>query len=159
LSQAPLLTEEYDPWAEPLSVKFRLRFVPPKTTAQQKRVTTVGGKPMLYKNKKGLQADNDYLVMLKPYVPEFPLDGALKMEVTVAWPYLKSDTQLKANRDRQDLVPHTSKPDLDNWLKQFTDALVKLRFIEDDSQIVELTARKYRSDKEVGISCQITQLS
>ena len=40
-------------------------------------------------------------------------------------------------------IGHTVKPDVDNLSKQLLDAMTRLRFWEDDRQVVELVARKW----------------
>lgn len=125
-------------------IEVTLHFVPPKTTSQQKRLVMVGGKPRFFKNKQGQEAEGDYMSLLAPHVPKSPMVGPTSLKVIVTWPYLKSDLSTKAKANRTDSILHTSKPDLDNWLKQFTDCLVKLRFLETDAQIVCLSAWKTR---------------
>lgn len=140
------------------SIAFELSFVPPKTTSQQKRASWNNGKPMFFKGAKQQEAEKDYLVLLEEYRPEAPLVGPIAMVVDVSWPYIGKDTSLKKDRDRVDPIPHTSKPDLDNWLKQFTDCLVKLQFVKDDSEIVDIHVRKWRVRDGVGVRCQLCEL-
>lgn len=128
-------------------MKFRLFFLPPRTTSQQKRMQIVGGKPMFFKSEKSAEAEADYYSQLQRYAPAAPLLGPISMECTVIYPYLKSDLNTKAKASRTDYVWHTGKPDLDNFIKQLTDVLVRLRFVPDDAQIVEMRLRKCRGPK------------
>lgn len=137
-------------------ISFRIDFVPPKTTAQQKRLVIRDGRPIFFKGKKGETAENDYMSMLAPHVPAKPLMGPTIMQVQVVWPYLKSDINTKAKAARSDAIPHTGKPDLDNWLKQFTDVLCKLRFIENDAQITTILVTKQRC-RNPGISLTLQE--
>lgn len=104
--------------------------------------------------KASKEAEADYFSLLAPYQPKEPLTGATELTMNIFFPYLKSDISTKANKDRCDEIPHTSKPDLDNWVKQFIDCLVRLRFIEGDQQIVTLWVSKYRH-KTPGIECTL----
>jgi Holliday junction resolvase RusA-like endonuclease len=91
--------------------------------------------------------------------PDEPLIGPLVLDVRIVWPYTKSDTQRKSDRDREDLIWHTSKPDLDNWLKGFQDLLVSRKIIKDDCHIVWVIAQKLRGpDRLVGITVSVEQL-
>lgn len=46
------------------------------------------------------------------------------------------------SREQEGKIGHTVKPDVDNLAKQLLDAMTRLRFWDDDRQIVELTCRK-----------------
>ena len=128
-----------------------LRILPPKTTSQQKRVNMATGR--FYKTGAGMSAEALYLQALLPIAPEKPLDGPVRLEVMVVWPYLKSDVARKADRERKDWIAHTGKPDLDNWVKQFQDCLVKARFIARDECVYFIGVSKHRGpDHEVGVS-------
>jgi Holliday junction resolvase RusA-like endonuclease len=130
--------------------------VPPKTTAQMQRLLVVKGRAMAVKtakHKEGMDAIGAYL---EP--PDVPLDGPLMLDVRIVWPYTKGDTQRKADRDREDLIWHTPKPDLDNWLKGFQDLLVSRKIIKDDCHIVWVIAQKLRGpDRLVGITVSIEE--
>ncbi|WP_442773996.1 RusA family crossover junction endodeoxyribonuclease, partial [Lactococcus hircilactis] len=51
----------------------------------------------------------------------------------------------------------TSRPDLDNLMKNSQDYMTKLRYYEDDSQIVWLEAKKFHSEKNK-IEIEITEV-
>jgi Holliday junction resolvase RusA-like endonuclease len=79
-------------------------------------------------------------------LPDEPLEGALRMELTFTYKHLK-----KRKRD------HTARPDLDNLSKLVMDALQGAGgYFMDDSQVVELVAKKEYGDEpstKVYIAC------
>lgn len=126
-----------------MRIEFHLPIIPPKTTSQQKRMAVVRGKPMFFKNKKGAEAEHDYLVLLAPYRPAKPLEGAISLSVVVTWPWRASEPKKRKALGR---VPHTVKPDCSNWVKQLEDCLVKMGFLGDDSQVASLMVSKWWGD-------------
>ncbi len=83
------------------------------------------------------------------FVAKYPgfelLDGPLEMEIVVCFPIPKSATKKR----RQDMLWQrempTKKPDVDNLVKVFADALNGLAY-RDDSQIVSLAIVKQYSN-------------
>lgn len=51
--------------------------------------------------------------------------------------------RLDRKRDPDGLIPHTSKPDLDNLTKAVLDALTEVGFWRDDSQVYSASCSKY----------------
>lgn len=136
--------------------KAFIPIVPPKTTAQMQRLLVVKGRAMAVKT--GKHKDDMNALGAHMDAPETPLEGPLTLFVRIVWPYTKSDTQRKSYRDRTDLIWHTSKPDLDNWLKGFQDLLVSRKIIKDDCLIVWVQAQKMRGpDRLVGITIEIEE--
>ena len=66
------------------------------------------------------------------FKPEKPLEGAI--EFSTVWIYKSKTKETK---------PKTTKPDLDNMNKLLQDAMTKLQFWKDDSQITRLTIEKW----------------
>jgi len=128
---------------------------PPKTTAQQKRFTRSG---IAYDPASLKDARRTFEAILMPHQPNYPVKGPVSLGVTVTFPYLASDVSTKAKRDRKDMLWHTSRPDCSNWIKAFEDALVRLRFLEDDAQVVVLWVQKQRGPKP-GILVEIDTVS
>lgn len=75
----------------------------------------------------------------------YPLDGPIRLEVTVVIPIPASWSGRKQRAAAQGLVGATKKPDIDNYLKSVSDGCNGVVWV-DDSQIVELTARKMYGD-------------
>jgi Holliday junction resolvase RusA-like endonuclease len=114
---------------------------PPKATSQQKGARIVGKHIQFYKKKNVAAAESDLLSMLRPFAPEVPISGPTQLVVIWTFPYRKSER--KALVKAGVLIPNNTRPDLDNLSKLLTDALVRLRFIEDDGQLYVVTLEKY----------------
>ena len=133
-------------------MKFHIQCVPPKSTHQSAlRVFKIGGHYSIGKSKKGQETQDSLMMMLLPYKPEKPLEGALKLNVRWVYPYRKAEP--KKNRNAP--IPCTTKPDIDNLSKFLCDCLTRLGFWTDDSIVYSLTFEKYWSD-DIGIFIEIT---
>jgi Holliday junction resolvase RusA-like endonuclease len=130
-------------------IEFFESCVPPKTTAQQKRMNRATG--VFFHTEKQEAAIATYDQILAKHKPEKPEKGAITLTVEMTWPWLKSDGQKVRCHSK---IPHTSKPDCSNIVKQIEDQIVKWRYIEDDSKIFTLFVRKWRGDRP-GIYIQI----
>lgn len=137
---------------------FFLRCVPPNKTAQGKGVRVVNGRPHFFTKKDHAQDERDYQVLMAQHQIPAPITGPVWLHISATWPYLKSHVSTKKNAAREDLIWHTGKPDLDNFVKALIDQLVKMRFLEDDKQIAMMTIRKmYGPPDAVGIEikCEV----
>jgi len=134
-------------------ISFRLDIIPPKATSQSsgKRIQVVNGRPMFFKNKKALSAENDLLLLCSSFVPPRPLEGPLELHVDLVWPWRKSEPKYKRKLGR---IPMTSKPDCSNAVKHIEDVLTKLQFWKDDSQVTDLRVTKAWGDSP-GIAIRI----
>ncbi len=81
--------------------------------------------------------------------------GRLRVTVVYSFLWRKSDKQ-KAKQ--QSWAYMDKRPDIDNLFKPVADALDKANLFSDDSQIVEVRARKIRSSSE-GIAIKIEEIS
>lgn len=122
---------------------FRLSCVPPKTSHHAKKIVRVGNFSRLADKPELVAARAMLDSLLLPHQPAQPLTGPVALTLEFTWPWLASDSKKVRALGR---VPHDRKPDADNASKSITDRLVALRFIEQDSAIVELVARKWRGD-------------
>ena len=77
--------------------------------------------------------------LFKDHRPPEPFEGPLRVEITIVWPWKKSET--KKNRARGFLWSD-KRPDISNIIKRFEDVLTLLRFWNDDSQIAWETVKK-----------------
>lgn len=94
----------------------------------------------------------------RPYIPPTPLEGAVTLDVTLFMPRplghfigRQRARGLKADAPKM----HTSKPDCDNTLKPIADALTRLRFWHDDSQIAAARIVKLYEDPGSGPGANI----
>ena len=116
---------------------FELSIIP---TAQQRARHTRSG--MAYKSREQEANERTLEAMPLCHKPEKPLCGPVKLDFTAYMP-IPASTSKKRRVDMQaGKIGHTVKPDVDNLAKQLLDAMTRLRFWDDDRQIVELTCRK-----------------
>lgn len=130
---------------------FRLACIPPTANHHAKKIVRVGQWSRLA-DKPELVAAREMLDgLLLHHQPAEPVRGPVALEVEFTWPWRKGDSQRLRSRGR---VPHTSKPDLSNAIKNLEDRLVALRFIDDDRSVVRLALTKFWGN-EPGIVVRI----
>ena len=107
---------------------------------------------MRYTTAKGRAQEADFMSLLHPFRPVQPYDGALRLGISYCLPLLK--TEKKAIREKG-WTTHSKRPDGDNLVKMFQDTMGKLLFWTDDSRVVHLTFRKYRSESPgIGVTLE-----
>ena len=100
------------------------------------------GRVMAYTPTKTANFENWIKQIAIDYKPQCGLlCTPLKLRVIVYRSMPKSFSLKKIQAAEKGMILPTTKPDLDNYIKSIKDALQKLIY-QDDSQIVELTARK-----------------
>lgn len=120
---------------EPALIKaIYLPIDPPTRTAQQKGLRVVHGRAQFYEKKEVSQAKALLKDQLLKFVPDHPIEGAVRLDVTFAF-----GTKDK-KKQRQEF--RTTRPDIDNLFKGLADCMTNLGFWNDDSQIVSLSLRK-----------------
>lgn len=124
-------------------IVIRESCVPPTTSHHAKKVSTFGGRARLYDSARLVAAKSFWDALFLPHRPEAPLEGPLVLDVELRWPHTKGT----AKRDLGRELPFTARPDLDNCAKGLTDSLARCAFFANDSQIVDLRLRKYRSPR------------
>lgn len=137
-----------------------LRVVPPSTTAQQKRVQVVRNVhgrfvPRFFQPPALRVEENTWAALLRPHVPLRPMSGPVELSVSLVYPHVSRTPK----RDRDRLLPKISKPDAGNAAKHLEDTLVRMRFLEDDRQVVRLSVEKWHGPpSQVGVRVRITPL-
>lgn len=120
-------------------MKFEFEMAKMPTTNQQKGVKNINGKLVTY-DRKGTK--NQELVMNlvqnRPKVPFLDKNIPLKLSVTLFY---------AIKQKKKWGLPKTTKPDLDNLLKNLQDYMTKLGYYVDDSQICWLEVKKFYSEK------------
>ena len=116
---------------------FELPIIP---TAQQRARHTRTGRAY----KSAAQEDNERTLesVLLAHNPGKPLCGPVRLVFTAFMPIPASASKKRREAMQAGKIGHTVKPDVDNLAKQLLDAMTRLRFWEDDRQVVELVARK-----------------
>jgi Holliday junction resolvase RusA-like endonuclease len=83
-----------------------------------------------------------------------PLDGAIALDIQIAMPVPASWPKKRQAAALRGEVRPAGRPDLDNLLKAISDGMNGVVF-RDDSQVVEVTARKiYGADPQARVVIQ-----
>lgn len=120
---------------EPALIKaIYLPIDPPTRTAQQKGLRVIHGHAHFFEKKEVSQAKALLKDQLLKFVPDHPIEGAVRLDVTFAF----------GTKDKKKIRGEfrTTRPDLDNLFKGLADCLTDLGFWNDDSQIVNMSLRK-----------------
>ena len=131
-------------------MKIFLLLDPPTVTAQENKVALVNHRPTFYKPEKLKQARNELVKHLRPFKPDAPMQGAVKLDVTWRFP--------KGKRHKH-FEWRVTKPDTDNLQKMLKDCMTEVGFWVDDAQVVVEHVEKLWSDDPTGISIEISVLS
>ena len=105
--------------------------IPPKATKQQRKVgKSFGtGKAISYKDPKVKQAEELICALFLKHKTTHPmLDQPMEVSIDFVWPFTKGTPQYKRDLGR---IPKTTKPDLDNVVKLFLDAVAPIFFVND----------------------------
>lgn len=111
---------------------------------QRPRFARKGKFVSCYDNQSKLK--EGYRWQIKSQFREDPIKTPLAVDLIFFMPIPKSTSGIKKRQMGNGIIAHTKKPDIDNLQKFILDCLNKLAF-EDDSQIVEIRAKKIYSSK------------
>jgi len=136
-------------------VRFFLPHTPSTTTAQQKRLVMVGGKPRFFRSGRAKSAIGTLEALLIPHRPETPVESPCRLVIEYTFPWRKSETKRNIAKG---WVWHTSRPDCSNLVKAIEDLLSVHRFMKDDAGVAELIVRKKWGD-EPGIWIELEELA
>lgn len=103
-----------------------------------------GGRAGVYTPKTADDWKSAIIEAAKPYVPQLPVEGPVQVEIIY---YLKRPQRLMRKIDPDTSIPHEKKPDIDNLNKAVFDALTMVKLWNDDSQVYQITAKKYYHSK------------
>lgn len=115
-------------------IEFFMPMIPPTVTAQEKKITVVNGKPKLYDPPELAAAKNKIKSNLIPFIPDQPLDGALRLVVKWCFPITGK---------HHDGEYKYTKPDTDDLNKALKDIMETLGFYVNDSRVASETIEKF----------------
>lgn len=129
-------------------IDFFMPMKTPSTTFQAKKITVRNGKAVLYDSAEAKKVRALLMAHLAKHAPASPLKGPVAFRVMWRYPIIGKhyEGELKTN-----------KPDIDNLQKLLMDCMTKLKFWNDDSQVVILGAMKLWSDVP-GILIKVEEL-
>jgi Holliday junction resolvase RusA-like endonuclease len=88
------------------------------------------------------KANKEYIqLQSRPYAPNSPLFGPIQLDLTFYLPIPKSTSIVKTKQMINQVIHHTSRPDVDNLAYIVTNALKDI-FYHDDRQIIDLYLHK-----------------
>lgn len=122
-------------------IRFRLNVIP-RGQARARHA----GHSRAYKTEDQQADERTLEALLAPYVPERPLQGMLSLLIEAMMPIPKSFSLKKVESALSRTLRPTTKPDLSNVLKHVEDVMQRMRFFEDDKQIVDLYVCKVYGD-------------
>jgi len=131
-------------------MNFFINMKPPTSTAQEKKVTVVNGRPVFYDPPAVKEARRDMTARLAMHKPSKPMSGPV--ELTVVWLFPKGKTHCHGEW-------RVTKPDTDNLQKLLKDCMTRCGFWNDDAQVVRETAEKRWADEPTGIFINLEELS
>lgn len=129
-----------------MMIRFFLPMVPPKTTAQMRKVTIRNGKPVFYDPPAVREMKAKLTAHLAPHKPVEPLTGCLRLVVKWTWP------------GGEEHAYKGTRPDTDNLQKAMKDTMTDLGFWRDDAQVASEIVEKFTGPMP-GIFVQIEALS
>ena len=121
-----------------MQISVFLSMIPPTVTHQEKAVSFVRGKPVIYEPDRLKAARSKLMAHLGKHKPEEPLQGAVQLIVKWCFP-------LSGNH--QDGEWKTTKPDTDNLQKLLKDCMTACGYWKDDAQVASEIAEKFWASK------------
>ncbi len=121
--------------------------IPPTVTHQEKKITVINGKPVVYEPPELKAARSKLDAHLAPYRPGVYYTGAVRLLVKWCFPRGKhKDGEYKK-----------TKPDTDNLQKLLKDVMTDLKFWKDDALVASEIIEKFWAEVP-GIYISITDL-
>lgn len=131
-----------------MNLSFFLPMKPPTITHQEKKITVVNGKPVVYEPPELKAARSKLEAHLAPYRPGVYCTGAVRLLVKWCFPV----TGKHRNGEYK-----TTKPDTDNLQKLLKDVMTSVGFWKDDALVASEVIEKFWADIP-GIYISITDL-
>jgi Holliday junction resolvase RusA-like endonuclease len=125
-------------------IDFFMPCDPPTASHHAKQIIRLGkfyslaDKPELKAARKMLEK------LMMPHRLPAPITGAVTLTLEFTWPWRSGDSKRARAQGR---IPKPTRPDCSNVAKTTEDRLVKMGFLEDDGQVVELIVRKWVGDR------------
>lgn len=104
-------------------------------------------------SSKASKWKKEFIEKVSKHKPDKPYDFPLCVEITFEYPFLKK------HKGETDVLPKTTRPDLDNLEKMVLDGLVDAGFMVDDSLVCTKQSHKLFSTTGPRISIDISRCS
>lgn len=112
---------------------FFLHLEPPRTTAQEHKVTIRNGKPYFYDPPAVARAKALLTANLARYIPQEPYEHGVRLVVKWCFP----------RGNHKDGEYKETKPDTDNLQKMLKDCMTRLHYWKDDALVVSEIVEKF----------------
>ena len=122
-------------------IEVRETCIPPKASHHAKKIVNRGGFASLADKPELEAAKASWDTLFWPHKPSEPLCGPLALSLELRWPHNAGQAKKRLHMD----IPMDVQPDLDNLAKTVIDRLVFCGYLKNDSQIVDLHVRKWKS--------------
>lgn len=129
-----------------MKISFTLPIIPKAQERSRAGVNKYTGHAQVFTSKAQAKNQKDLIALMAPYAPAKPLEGPLKISINVFLPVPQSWSKAKKAKALNRTICPTSRPDLDNYVKQIMDRMTKLFFWVDDSQVIRISASKLYSE-------------
>lgn len=131
-----------------MKIVFFMPMIPPTVTAQEHRITSISGRPVVYDSAEIKEAKAKLRAYLSKHKPQQPFTSAVQLVTKWCFP-------IKGRHQNGDYK--TSKPDTDNIQKLLKDCMTKLGFWKDDALVCSEIIEKFWADTP-GIFIRIEEL-
>jgi len=123
-----------------MTIEFTIPIIP--TAQMRARARRMGNHASVYKDPKQVKNEENLASLISKYAPAVPFSGPVAIKVDIFLPIPKSQSQWRKDAAIAGHIKHTSKPDIDNCLKELLDVMTKTGFWDDDSQVMRIAATK-----------------
>ena len=120
-------------------IEFFMPMVPPRATAQERKVTHSRGSPVFYDPPKLKDARAKLTAHLSQHRPEHPYVGPARLVVKWCFPISK-------HTRHEDGDWKITRPDTDNLQKMLKDCMTRCGFWRDDAQVCSEIVEKFWSE-------------
>jgi Holliday junction resolvase RusA-like endonuclease len=135
-----------------MSWEFECLIPGPPIGKGRPRATKMGGHIRLYTPKKTADWERSAALLARNAWMRAPSEDYCRLEVVAVFSRPK---RLLRKKDPEERMWHGSKPDIDNVVKSVADSLVMAGVIRDDTQVVEIHARKVYATKSEGPGVEV----
>ncbi|MBU0279284.1 RusA family crossover junction endodeoxyribonuclease [Gemella sp. zg-1178] len=122
----------------------------PRTTAQQKKIAVIKGRPIVRDSEKLKLTKRLYRLKLDQYKPDSPFVGALELGVVY---HFERPGNVKKSQ-----VYKITRPDTDNLIKALKDCMAESGYFLDDAQVVVTHIKKVYAVGNVGIEIFLKEI-
>jgi len=128
-----------------MAIEFVIRHAVQAKQADRSRIVNGNGRAFVhhYQSSKVVNNAKALSALCLPHVPKTPLQGPVRLELTVMYPWRKSEPKRRRDRSR----PKGTKPDFEQICKQLCDVFEAMGFVTNDAQFADVHVKKLWCDQ------------